>query len=174
RPWQGENAIHKSGAFLSRLSALAPRDVTIEGMLYREVISATLAEGGRGRNIVPDRFTLNVNHRFAPGRTADDAVADLQALVQGDAEIEVFDRSPSAPPYREHPLVQALIAEGVEGVEPKQAWTDVARFASVGVAAVNLGPGTQSQAHQRNEWTDRAALERGMILFRRWLFGSSP
>ncbi|MBK6528480.1 MAG: succinyl-diaminopimelate desuccinylase [Deltaproteobacteria bacterium] len=174
RPWQGENAIHKSGAFLSRLAALAPRDVTIEGMLYREVISATLAEGGRGRNIVPDRFTLNVNHRFAPGRTADDAVADLQALVQGDAEIEVFDRSPSAPPYREHPLVQALIAEGVEGVEPKQAWTDVARFASVGVAAVNLGPGTQSQAHQRNEWTDRAALERGMILFRRWLFGSSP
>ena len=169
RPWQGENAIHKSGAFLSRLGAMAPRDVTLEGMLYREVISATLAEGGRGRNIVPDRFTLNVNHRFAPGRTPDDAVADLQALVQGEAEIEVFDRSPSAPPYREHPLVQALIAEGVEGVEPKQAWTDVARFASVGVAAVNLGPGTQSQAHQRNEWTDRGALERGMSLFRRWL-----
>ena len=171
RPWQGENAIHKSGAFLSRLGALAPRDVTIEGMLYREVISATLAEGGRGRNVVPDRFTLNVNHRFAPGRTPDDAVADLQTLVQGEAEIEVFDRSPSAPPYREHPLVQALIAEGVEGVEPKQAWTDVARFASVGVAAVNLGPGTQSQAHQRNEWTDRAALERGLSLFRRWLLG---
>ena len=172
RPWQGENAIHKSGAFLSRLGALAPRDVTIEGMLYREVISATLAEGGRGRNVVPDRFTLNVNHRFAPGRTPDDAVADLQALVQGEAEIEVFDRSPSAPPYREHPLVQALIAEGVDGVEPKQAWTDVARFASVGVAAVNLGPGTQSQAHQRNEWTDRAALERGLGLFRRWLLGA--
>lgn len=172
RPWQGENAIHKSGAFLSRLGALPPRDVTIEGLLYREVISATLAEGGRGRNVVPDRFTLNVNHRFAPGRTADDAVADLQALVQGDAEIEVFDRSPSAPPFREHPLVQALIAEGVEGVEPKQAWTDVARFASLGVAAVNLGPGTQSQAHQRNEWTDRGALERGMALFRRWMFNA--
>ncbi|MDB4932213.1 MAG: N-succinyl-L,L-diaminopimelate desuccinylase [Myxococcaceae bacterium] len=169
RPWQGENAIHKSGAFLTRLGALAPRDVVMEDMLYREVVSATLAEGGRGRNVVPDRFTLNVNYRFAPGRTADDAVADLEALVQGEAEIEVFDRSPSAPPHRDHPLVQALIAGGVEGVEPKQAWTDVARFASVGVAAVNLGPGTQSQAHQRNEWTDRGALERGMTLFRRWL-----
>jgi succinyl-diaminopimelate desuccinylase len=173
RPWQGENAIHKAGPFLTRLGALAPRDVVMEGMLYREVISATLAEGGRGRNVVPDRFTLNVNHRFAPGRTADDAVADLEALVQGGAEVEVFDRSPSAPPHRDHPLVQALIAGGVEGVEPKQAWTDVARFASVGVAAVNLGPGTQSQAHQRNEWTDRAALERGMTLFRRWLLGAA-
>jgi succinyl-diaminopimelate desuccinylase len=172
RPWQGENAIHKSGAFLSRLGARAPHDVTIEGMLYREVISATLAEGGRGRNIVPDNFTLNVNHRFAPGRTADDAIADLQAMVQGEADIEVFDRSPSAPPCLEHPLVQALIAEGVEGVEPKQAWTDVARFASVGVAAVNLGPGTQSQAHQANEWTDRGALDRCLRLFRRWLFGA--
>jgi succinyl-diaminopimelate desuccinylase len=172
RPWQGENAIHKSGAFLSRLAALTPRDVTLDGMLYREVISATLAEGGRGRNVVPDRFTLNVNHRFAPGRTPDDAVADLEALLQGDAELEVFDRSPSAPPHRQHPLVQRLVDEGVEGVEPKQAWTDVARFASVGVAAVNLGPGTQSQAHQRNEWTDRGALARGLALFRRWLFGA--
>ncbi len=171
RPWQGENAIHKSGAFLSRLGGLAPRDVTIEGMLYREVISATLAEGGRGRNIVPDRFSLNVNHRFAPGRTPDDALSDLEALVQGEAEIEVFDRSPSAPPFRENPLVKSLIDEGVEGVESKQAWTDVARFASVGVAAVNLGPGTQSQAHQRNEWTERASLERGLAYFRRWLLG---
>lgn len=169
RPWQGENAIHRAGAFLTRLHALAPRDVVLEGMLYREVVSATLAEGGRGRNVVPDRFTLNVNYRFAPGRTPDDAVADLTALVAGEAEVEVFDRSPSAPPCRDHALVQALIAEGVEGVEPKQAWTDVARFASVGVAAVNLGPGTQSQAHQRNEWTDRGALERGLALFRRWL-----
>jgi acetylornithine deacetylase/succinyl-diaminopimelate desuccinylase-like protein len=67
------------------------------------VISATLAEGGRGRNVIPDRFTLNVNHRFAPGRTPDDAEADLRALVDGEADVEVFDRSPSAPPHRHAP-----------------------------------------------------------------------
>ncbi len=171
RPWQGENAIHKAAGFLARLGDYGVRTVVHEGMEYREVMSATLAEGGRGRNVIPDRFTLNVNARFAPGRTVDDAVAELTELVAGEAEVEVFDRSPSAMPHRSHPLVQTLLDAGVPRVEPKQAWTDVARFAGVGVAAVNLGPGTQSQAHQRNEYTDRADLAAGMVLFRRWLFG---
>lgn len=170
RPWQGENAIHKAAPFLAKLAARAPHDVVIEGLLYREVMSATLAEGGRGRNVVPDLFTLNVNLRFAPGRTPEDAADELAMEVAGDAAIEVFDRSPSALPSRSHPLVTALEALGLPAVEPKQAWTDVARFAAAGVAAVNFGPGTQSQAHQRNEWTDRASLSDGMALFRRWLF----
>lgn len=170
RPWQGENAIHKAAPFLSKLAARTPHDVVIDGLLYREVMSATLAEGGRGRNVVPDLFTLNVNYRFAPGRTPDDAADELAMVVAGDAVIEVFDRSPSALPSRSHPLVAALETLGLPSVEPKQAWTDVARFAAAGVAAVNFGPGTQSQAHQRNEWTDRAALADGMALFRRWLF----
>ncbi len=176
RPWQGENAIHKAGEFLQRLGARGVTELTLDGMTYREVISATLAEGGRGRNVIPDRFTLNVNHRFAPGRTDVDAEADLRALVDGAADLEVYDRSPSAPPFATHPLVQHLAACGVTGVAPKQAWTDVARFALHGVAAVNLGPGTAAQAHQRNEWTDRGDLQRGYDLFASWLFadGSAP
>jgi succinyl-diaminopimelate desuccinylase len=170
RPWQGENAIHKAAPFLARLGALQPRDVTLDGMLYREVISATLAEGGRGRNVVPDRFVLNVNYRFAPGKTPAQAEEELTSLVAGDARIEVFDRSPSAPPHRTHSLVGALEALGLPSVEPKQAWTDVARFSALGIAAVNFGPGTQSQAHQRNEYTERATLNEGVSLFRRWLF----
>jgi succinyl-diaminopimelate desuccinylase len=172
RPWQGENAIHKSAGFLRRLGERAPVDVVIDELLYREVMSATMAEGGRGRNVVPDAFALNVNVRFAPGKTVDDAERELREVVAGEAELTVIDRSPSALPARSHPMVRALEAmPEIKGVEPKQAWTDVARFASVGVAAVNLGPGTQSQAHQRNEWTDRAALRDGLALFRRWLQG---
>jgi succinyl-diaminopimelate desuccinylase len=133
-------------------------------------MSATMAEGGRGRNVVPDAFVLNVNVRFAPGKTADDAERELLSVIAGEAELTVIDRSPSALPCRSHPMVRELEAmPEIKGVEPKQAWTDVARFASVGVAAVNLGPGTQSQAHQRNEWTDRTALHEGLALFRRWL-----
>ncbi len=172
RPWQGDNAIHKAGGFLQRLAAQAPRDVGIDGMLYREVMSATMAEGGRGRNVVPDSFTLNVNVRFAPGRSSDDALDDVLGVVAGEGTVEAMDRSPSAVPHGDHAVVRALVDAGVRGVEPKQAWTDVGRFAQHGIPAVNLGPGTQSQAHQEDEWTDRGALAEGLKLFRRWMFGT--
>jgi succinyl-diaminopimelate desuccinylase len=169
RPWQGENAIHQAGAFLTDLSVLKPREVILDGQPYRTVTSATLAQGGRGRNIVPDRFQLNVNHRFSPDTSIEQAERDVTALVAGRAEIRFIDRSPAAPPFANHPLVRALEASGVVAVEPKQAWTDVARFAALGVAAVNFGPGEQAQAHQRNEWTSLAKLEAGMGILTRWL-----
>src|SRR5262249_43064789 len=110
RPWQGENAIHKAGAFLTELSALKPREVMLDGQPYRTVTSATLAQGGRGRNIIPDRFQLNVNHRFSPDTSIEQAERDVAALVAGRAEIKFIDRSPAAPPFASHPLVRALEA----------------------------------------------------------------
>jgi succinyl-diaminopimelate desuccinylase len=169
RPWQGENAIHKAGALLVELGALAPREVVLDDLLYRSVYSITLAQGGRSRNIVPDRFELNLNHRFSPDRTLEQAQADLEALVAGRARIEWRDLSPSAPPFASHPLVRRLVDAGVRGVEPKQAWTDVARFAQLGVAAVNFGPGDNAQAHQRNESTSIAGLVEGRAILLRWL-----
>jgi succinyl-diaminopimelate desuccinylase len=169
RPWQGDNAIHKAGAFLTELGALAPREVTIDGFLYRSVTSVTLAEGGRGRNIVPDKFDLNLNHRFSPDTSLAEAQRYLERLVAGRARIEFKDLSPSALPFASHPLVVALKDAGVLGVEPKQAWTDVARFAELGVPAVNFGPGVNAQAHQRNEWTTIAPLAEGRAILLRWL-----
>jgi succinyl-diaminopimelate desuccinylase len=169
RPWQGENAIQKAGPFLTDLAGRAPREAIIDGLSYRTVTSVTLAEGGRGRNIIPDRFKLNLNHRFAPDTTLEQAKRDIEALVAGRAEVGYTDLSPAAPPFAEHPLVRALCDSGIAGVEPKQAWTDVARFAALGVPAVNFGPGEQSQAHQRNEWTSLAKLDAGYSILTRFL-----
>ncbi len=169
RPWQGENAIHKAGAFLTELGERAPNDVHLDGMLFREVVSATLANGGRGRNIVPDRFELNVNYRFAPGRLGEDVVHDLRVLVGARAEVNVKDLAPGGRPHADHALVKSLIAKGVKAVEPKQAWTDVARFDSYDVPAVNFGPGTQAQAHQRNEYTELPQLIEGYEILSRFL-----
>jgi len=169
RPWQGENAIQKAGPFLTDLAASTPRESIIDGFSYRTVTSVTLADGGRGRNIIPDRFKLNVNHRFAPDTTLEQAQRDVEALVAGRAEVRFTDLSPAAPPFAEHPLVRALRESGITGVEPKQAWTDVARFAALGVAAVNFGPGEQAQAHQKNEWTSLAKLATGYSILTRFL-----
>jgi succinyl-diaminopimelate desuccinylase len=169
RPWQGENAVHKAGPFLTELGALAPREVVIDGFVYRTVTSATLAQGGRGRNIVPDAFEINVNHRFSPDQTLAEAQRAVEALVAGRARIEWRDLSPSARPFASHPLVVALRDAGVAAVEPKQAWTDVARFAAIGVPAVNFGPGLNAQAHQRNEHTSIEKLAEGRAIVLRWL-----
>lgn len=169
RPWQGDNAIHKAGPFLCDLAALSPREATLDGLVYRTVTTATMAQGGRGRNVVPDEFTLNVNHRFSPDTSIEKAQRDVEALVQGRAHIEWRDLSPAAPPHAAHPFVVALREAGVVAVEPKQAWTDVARFATFGVPAVNFGPGENAQAHQRNEWTSLDKLAAGRAIVQRWL-----
>jgi succinyl-diaminopimelate desuccinylase len=174
RPWQGENAIHKAGPFLTELAALSPREAVIDGLVYRTVTSCTMAQGGRGRNVVPDAFELNLNHRFSPAETLEQAQAEILALVAGRAQVTWRDLSPSARPFASHPLVTALREAGVAAVEPKQAWTDVARFAAAGVPAVNFGPGVNAQAHQRNEHTSVEKLAEGREIVLRWLGALPP
>jgi succinyl-diaminopimelate desuccinylase len=169
RPWQGENAIHKAASFLARLGTLEPTSELVDGLEWKSVVSATMASGGRARNVIPDRFELNLNHRFGPGTSLAQAQANIERLVAGEAELTFTDLSPSAPPSREHPLVRALAESGVLAIEPKQAWTDVARFHAAGVPAANFGPGTQAQAHQRNEWTHVPGLAVGQGILRRFL-----
>lgn len=169
RPWQGENAIYKAAPLLARLALLKPEGHLIDGLEWQSVVSATLASGGRARNVVPDSFELNLNHRFAPSDTLEAARQRVLSLVRGEADVTFVDESPAAPPCLDSPLVQAFTEAGVLAVEPKQAWTDVARFFANGVPAVNFGPGVQAQAHQRNEWTSLAQLELGQQILRRWL-----
>ncbi len=173
RPWEGENAVVKAAGLLERLARLEPVSHEIDGHVYRTVTTVTLANGGRGRNIVPDRFVLNLNHRFAPSTSSEKAIEDVKALVGEGASVEIADVSPAALPSASHPLVKKLIDAGVRGVEPKQAWTDVGRFAALGLAAVNFGPGENAQAHQKNESTDSKLVFQGYRILLDWLLASA-
>ena len=162
RPWQGENAVHRAGALLAELHARTPRDAVSGGLVYREVLSCTRIEGGRARNVVPDRCALNLNFRFAPDRTVEDAAAELEALAAAHgAACEITDRSPACPAFADHPLVRRLADRARLSESAKQAWTDVARLAAHGIPAANLGPGATAQAHQQGEWIEVAELARG-------------
>jgi succinyl-diaminopimelate desuccinylase len=170
RPWEATNAISLAAPFLAEVAALAPEAHVIDGLTYRAVFTVTQAkDGGRGRNVVPDRFTLNLNHRFTPDTSLAEAQARVLSLVGGRAKVELTDLSPAAMPGASHPLVRALVAAGVRGVEPKQAWTDVARFSARGIPAVNWGPGENAQAHQRNESTALSLVHEGWEILVRWL-----
>jgi succinyl-diaminopimelate desuccinylase len=169
RPWEGDNAIVKASALLARLAELRPIEHTVDGLIYRTVTTVTLASGGRGRNVVPDLFTLNLNHRFAPTTSLDEAQAYVRTLVGEGATVEFTDLSPAALPSASHPLVRQLVEAGASTIEPKQAWTDVARFSALGIPAVNFGPGESAQAHQPNESTDCRLVEQGYDIVTAWL-----
>lgn len=176
RPWQGENAIYRAIHVLTRLAELKPVPRSVDGLEWVTSMSATQAQGGRAPNVIPDEFTLNVNARFAPDQSPQEVEQEIRRLVNDEAEVRITDCSPPAPPNRQHPLLQALSRAGATDIAPKFGWTDVARLTAAGIAAANLGPGTLSQAHQRNEWTSVAALHRADTILRTWLssLGTSP
>ncbi len=158
RPWQGKNAIHLAGPLLNELSARGPHKVELGGLEFREVMSATQAQGGRARNVVPDLFELNLNYRFAPGRALAHAQRDVEELVRGRAEVRFTDLSPSGRVCSDNPHYQRLVNFSGKAAEAKQAWTDVGRLSEAGIDAVNFGPGEAAQAHQKHESSNVAAL----------------
>ena len=175
RPWQGENAVHKAGALLAWLKDQPPREVRAGELVYREVISATRIEGFTGRNVVPARCELNLNFRFAPGRTLEEAEAELLALAQRfGATATVTDRAPSGPAILDNALLQELRAVTAAPVEAKQAWTDVAQLARLGIAAANFGPGEQAQAHQKGESCAEQPLQRAYAMLEKFLREAVP
>lgn len=168
RPWQGENAIHKAASLLEQLSQMQARDVTMDGLLYREVMSATMASGGRSKNVIPDKFELNINARFSAATPPSAVEQTIRGMACG-ADVEIIDCAPAAAPKANHPVIQRFIELTGAPVEAKQAWTDVAQFSERGIAAFNFGPGEQAQAHQRGESISRAHFLRGLALRRKFL-----
>jgi succinyl-diaminopimelate desuccinylase len=171
RPWQGKNAIHAAGSLLTELDGRPRREVVVGGHTFFEVMSVTLAKGGRARNVVPDTLELNLNYRFAPGKSLAEAKDDVLRLVAGRCEVAFTDLAPSGRVVTGNPLLERLVQLSGRPAEAKQAWTDVARFSELGVDAVNYGPGETAQAHQRDESASVAALERSARVLRVLLEG---
>ena len=158
RPWLGVNAVTKAGRFLTMLDRLEPEPHLIEGLEFREVVSVTAALGGVANNIIPAMFELNVNYRFSPDRTTEEAVERLRRLCADADGFEVRDLDPAAYPEVSHPLFAALADAAGAALGHKQGWTDVAQLAQRGVPAVNFGPGESGLAHRRVESVRLAVL----------------
>jgi succinyl-diaminopimelate desuccinylase len=167
RPWTGVNAIHELVRGLQGLAGLEPLDVELDGLTYREVVSAVRVDGGIAANVVPATASVELNYRYAPGRTRDEAEQQLRSLVP-DGELEVLSNSPSAPPSLTNPLV-ARLRGLVPDVAPKQAWTPVAQFAEQGIDAINYGPGLTRYAHRQDEQVPVENLHRAFETLRAFL-----
>jgi succinyl-diaminopimelate desuccinylase len=163
RPWTGVNAIHELVRQLHPLVALEPADVELDGLVYREVVSAVRVEGGVAANVIPASASAELNMRYVRAG----AEERLRSLLPS-GEIAVLADSPPAPPALDNPLVVRL-RELVPDVRPKQAWTPVAQFAAQGIDAINYGPGATAYAHRRDEQIPIANLERCYETLREFL-----
>jgi succinyl-diaminopimelate desuccinylase len=168
RPWLGRNAIHEAIRSLAGVAALEPLDVEVDGLLFREVVSVVRIQGGIAQNVVPAEATAELNYRYAPDRSPEDAERRLRELVP-DGEAVSMANSPPAHVVVDTPLVRRLRDAGRFDVKPKQAWTPVAEFAAQGLDAVNLGPGATRYAHARDEQVEVSELLRTYEALARFL-----
>ncbi|OBB75756.1 succinyl-diaminopimelate desuccinylase [Mycobacterium sp. 852014-52144_SCH5372336] len=170
RSWLGDNAIHKLGAVLDRLSSYRARSVEIDGCTYREGLSAVRIDGGIAGNVIPDAASVSVNFRFAPDRNVDEALRHVREVFDGlDVEIELTDSAAGALPGLTKPAAAALVAAAGGQVRAKYGWTDVSRFAALGVPAVNYGPGDPNLAHRVDERVEVAKITAATDVLRRYL-----
>lgn len=168
RPWMGRNAIHEAGAVLERLREYSAATVTIDGLEFRESLSAVGIDGGVAGNVIPDRCTVTVNFRYAPSRSADEAERHVREVFAG-FDVAVVDNAAGALPGLDLPAAADFAARVGSTPRPKFGWTDVARFAALGVPALNFGPGDPSLAHHRDEAVPVAELRAVHAVLREWL-----
>jgi succinyl-diaminopimelate desuccinylase len=170
RPWLGVNAIRLAFDGLRATLETEPRDVEIEGLLFREVISVTQLNAGIASNVIPARAEAILNFRYAPDRTPESAEARVRELAGHD--VEILANAPPAHVAAASPLVEELRRAGSFELQPKQAWTNVADFAARGLDALNLGPGGTRYAHAVDERVEIPELARTFEALQRFLLGS--
>jgi succinyl-diaminopimelate desuccinylase len=152
RPWLGVNAVEKAAPWLAEITRFPVTATEVGGAEYRETLQITTLQAGRARNVVPDELVVNLNFRFPPDRTLEQAEARLRALVPAEFEFTVVDRSAPGRVCHDLAEVREFVTRFGAKVTGKQGWTDVARFTSAGVPAFNFGPGIPEQAHQAGEY----------------------
>lgn len=168
RSWRGHNAIHDAHALLQLLAGYQAREIVVDGLTYHEGLNAVWVEGGIAGNVIPDRCRVLVNYRFAPDKDLSTAEAHLREVLAG-YDVAVVDAAPAARPGLDT-LIAAEFVTAVGGTPgPKYGWTDVARFAELGVPAVNFGPGDPNKAHADDEYCPAADLDTCRSALLAWL-----
>jgi succinyl-diaminopimelate desuccinylase len=171
RAWTGVNAVHAASRVLDLLVAWEPREVEVDGLVYRECLNAVGIRGGIAGNVLPDECVVTVNYRFAPSRGVAEAEAYLREMFDG-FEVQVTDASPGARPGLDHPAAAAFAEVIGRTPQPKYGWTDVARFSEMGVPAVNYGPADPSLSHTDAEHCPAAPIRECERVLRAWLSGT--
>ena len=172
RSWMGRNAIHEAGAILDVLRAYTPREPEVDGLRYHEGLNAVAIRGGVAGNVVPDACAVTVNYRFAPDRDEQEAAEFVRSMFPA-WPVTVLDVAAGARPGLGHPAAASFVAAVGGTPRAKLGWTDVARFAALGIPAVNYGPGISEIAHTADEYVEIGKIAECESRLRAWLAPSA-
>jgi succinyl-diaminopimelate desuccinylase len=164
----GRNAIHDAAGVLDVLRRYEPRQPELSGLTYHEGLNAVFIAGGVAGNVIPDSCVVTVNYRFAPDRTEQEAVCHLREVFHG-WEVTITDCAGGAMPGLGLPAAAGFVAAVGGRPRAKLGWTDVARFAALGIPAVNYGPGIPELAHSPGEYVEIGQICECEDRMRTWL-----
>jgi acetylornithine deacetylase len=163
------------GRLLARLDALAaellrrpPHPLTGPPSLH----AATLA-GGTGWSTYAAECTVRIERRTIPGERAEDAIAEIQAIVDEIAASDPTFRATltpvlARPPWEApaaSPVAGAVLAAATEvlGAPPRRSgagyWMDTALIGGAGIDAVVIGA-DGGGAHTPEEWAELDSVHR--------------
>ena len=154
RPWMGENPILKLSDVINYLEENEIQESVIDGLTFKQIITATTISGGTANNVIPSQVNLNINYRFLPTQSENEAAEFIIETFSKYGVIKIKNTSNGALPNLELQKVKEFISISGAEVTPKQAWTDIARFSAEGIAAVNFGPGDPLLAHSPDEFVN--------------------
>lgn len=191
RPWLGLHPLPAALPWLEQVLRHPMRPVRIQGVEFIEVVTLTLLRSGEARNVLPGELMVNLNLRYPPDRTAEEAEAFARSLCpaprplvessgpeRGEeevgVEVEILDHAVAGAIPMEAPFYRHLLETTGLPRRAKQAWTDVARFSVLGVPALNWGPGDPRLAHTRDEEIEIAHLDEVYRQMERFLSGPGP
>ena len=181
-PHLGANAIHAAARIIVALED--HHDTLVAGPASTEVGTGTLLtttiRGGLAGNVVPDRCTITVGRRIAPG---EDPAAEFERLsviitdasplpVEITALLAEPGRPPGSPAFYQLPdsdLVRALAAATGEAPTCAPFGTNALRYDSFANEKVVFGPGSIDDAHKPTECVRIADLERVAAAYEAWL-----
>lgn len=143
----GDNAILRAMRDLRRLGDLSFGRT--DPFLGRVSLTVTTIEGGRARNVVPDRCTFALDIRTTPAYTHEEITAYLQNLLESEVEVHSSRIVPVATPVTAR-IVQACRA-ALPGAKPFGSPTASDWIFLHDVPTVKLGPGLSERSHTADE-----------------------
>ena len=166
RPWNGENALYNASPLINAFASnqeFQPKKHSIFGVDFFDVIQITQSHSQEGRTSLPGYWQANINFRYAPIYTQNQAKQHLEKLItpllNEKTTFQITDCA-YAGKVIENDTFKTIIKSLDLEVYAKQAWTDVAQLSNFGISAFNFGPGLTAQAHQDNEYICLDLLEK--------------